>query len=105
MNCTENILRNATTHSQSGWVKIDCNARGATEKVAMTRRSIRLGNTVNCNGEIMKNYKIRDYMEEIMKKYNVLNYDIQIIDNNYEFSYELTLREDIYNQFSEALNQ
>lgn len=104
MNCTEDILRNAT-HSDPGWVKINCNARGATEKVAMTRRSIRLGNTVNCNGEIMKNYKIRDYMEGIMGKYNIKKYDIQIIDNNYEYSYELTLREDIYNEFNEAINQ
>ena len=102
MNCTENILRNAT-HSIPGWMKIDCNARGATEKVAMTRRSIRVGNTVNCNGEILKNYKIRDYMEDIMRKYNISNYDIQLIDNKYEFSYELTLREDIYNAFSEAI--
>lgn len=104
MNCTEDILRNAT-HSVPGWVKINCNARGATEKVAMTRRSIRLGNTVNCNGEIMKNYKIRDYMERIMEKYDIKKYDIQIIDNNYEYSYELTLREDIYNEFNEAINQ
>ena len=38
------------------------------KKVAMARHSICLGNTVNCNGEIMKNYKIRDYMEGIMEK-------------------------------------
>lgn len=104
MNCTENLLRNAT-HSIPGWMKIDCNARGATEKVAMTRRSIRVGNTVNCNGEILKNYKIRDYMEDIMRKYNISNYDIQLIDNKYEFSYELTLRQDVYDAFNNAINQ
>ena len=44
-------------------------------------------------------------MEEIMRKYNISNYDIQLIDNKYEFSYELTLRQDVYDTFNNAINQ
>lgn len=103
MNNTESLLRNAT-HTSPGWIKLNCNAKGATEKVSMGRRSIRIGNTVNCNGDIMRNYAVREYMENIMKKYNITDYMINTIETSYEFSYELSLPEHIYQEFYNAIN-
>ncbi len=103
MNSTESLLRNAT-HNSPGWIKLNCNAKGATEKVSMNRMCIRVGNTINCNGDIMRNYAIREYMENIMQKYNITNYMINTIETSYEFSYELSLPENIYKDFYNAIN-
>jgi len=103
MNCTESILRNAT-QNKPGWVRIDCNARGATSNISKPRWCIRLGNTVNCNGEILKNLKIRDYMEEVMDKYQIKDYMINTIENKYEYSFELVLTEDVYQSFYNSIN-
>ena len=43
--------------------------------------------------------------KELWKKYKITKDYITIIDNAYEYSYKLTLREDIYNEFNKALTQ
>jgi len=66
-------------------------------------RSIRIGTQMNCNNEIYKNISIRKYFESIMNKYNIKKYEIEEIDTPVEFSYQLSLTEDVYNEFRDKL--
>jgi len=66
-------------------------------------RSIRIGTQLNCNNEIYKNYLIKNYFESIMNKYNIKKYEIEEIDTQLEFSYQLNLTEDVYNELRNKL--
>ena len=105
MNNTENLLRRAALETNYGWTKLNCNAEGATQSVAEGRRIIRIGNNVNCNGEIMKNLKISENIENIMKQYEINDYVLNIIDTKYEYSSELILRESVYQEFCNRIQE
>lgn len=105
MNNTENLLRRAALETNYGWTKLNCNAQGATPSVAEDRRIIRIGNNVNCNGEIMKNLKISENIENIMKHYEINDYILNIIDTKYEYSSELILRESVYQEFCNKIQK
>ncbi len=90
MKSTEIILSNAM-NTKYGWTKSNC------------MRCIRLGNKVNCNGEILKNYLIKESIIEIMKKFEIIEYEIENIDNKFEFSYELKINENQYQILSDKI--
>ena len=87
---TESLMRNSAELDR--WIKIN------------NIRSIRLGNINNCNEDgIIKNYNIKDNMNEILKKYDISDYKMHEISNNYEHSYELQLKEEIYAKLKNSL--
>ena len=87
---TESLMRNSAELDR--WTKIN------------NIRCIRLGNINNCNEDgIIKNYNIKDNMNEILKKYDISDYKMHEISNNYEHSYELQLKEEIYAKLKNSL--
>ena len=81
---TESLMRNRA-ETFDGWTK----GNGF--------RMIRLGNTKNCNEDgIIRNYNIKDNMNDVLKKYNIEEFNLKEISNNIEHSYELQLKEEIY---------
>lgn len=66
-------------------------------------RTIKIGNTINCNGDIIKNYSIIDNINTSLQKYNINNYNIQEIDTDFEFSYQLYIPEMEYKALIIAL--
>lgn len=96
---TENILINSF-NKEKGWTIVN----DASDINNQQRyRCIRVGNQTNCNGEIIKNLFIRKTFEKILEKYNITNYIIDEIDTEYEFSYQLKLTEDVYNDFKKKM--
>ena len=96
---TENILINSF-NKEKGWTIVN----DASDINNQQRyRCIRLGNQTNCNGEIIKNLFIKKTFEKILEKYNITNYIIDEIDTKYEFSYQLKLTEDVYNDLKKQM--
>lgn len=96
-NEVEDIIANKCL-SSNGWTKLSCNAKGGSDLITKPRRVIRIGNCVNCNGDIMKNLKTGKQMELVMEKYNIRDYNITTIDTKYEYSYELDISENTYEE-------
>lgn len=69
-------------------------------------RTIKIGNLKNCNDDgIICDPTIKTKMEEVMKKYNINDYYIEEHINSTEFSYELKLKENNYNEFIDKLSE
>lgn len=66
-------------------------------------RVIRIGNEVNCNGEIIKNFTIKDEIIKFLNKYNIEEYLIRDIDDKFEFSYQLEISNDNYEKLIENI--
>lgn len=80
--------------TRNGWKRSD------------NERTIKIGNLKNCNDDgIICDPTIKIKMEEVMKKYNINDYYIEEHINSSEFSYELKLNEDLYNEFIKNLNE
>lgn len=95
METTANIMRNSAS-TFDGWTKLT--------KDNDTFRKIRIGNSVNCNeDELICNYEIKKNIEDILKNHDIVNYSIQNIHTKHEFSYELLLKEEIYNKLKKKL--
>lgn len=92
---TENLLIEKAC-SANGWTKL-------TDSNNHHYRIIRLGNNVNCNGELIKNLYIKKTFEEVMKKYNIDKYNIEEIETEYEFSYQLQLDTENYEKFLQEI--
>ena len=94
MNTTESILRNKV-QSKFGWNKTE------TPKLG---RTIKIGNERNCNDDgIVPNPTIKNDIEEVMKKYDIESYLLDKIHTQFEFSYQIFLSEEVYQNFSEKL--
>jgi hypothetical protein len=93
---TENLLIEKAC-STNGWTKL-------TDSNNHHYRIIRLGNNVNCNGELIKNLHIKNTLEEVMKKYNIVKYEINEVETEFEFSYQLQLDTENYEKFLQEIN-
>lgn len=58
-------------------------------------RIIRFGNTRTALG-LVCDFTLKETMESILKKYNIIEYKIHNIRTRYEFSYNLKLKENEY---------
>ena len=94
---TENLLIEKAC-SSNGWTKL-------TDLSNNHYRIIRLGNNINCNGELIKNLYIKNKLEEVMKKYNIDKYNINEVETEFEFSYQLQLDNENYEKFIQEINK
>lgn len=94
---TENLLIEKAC-SSNGWTKL-------TDSNNQHYRIIRIGNSVNCNGELIKNLHIKTTLENVMKKYNIEKYEINEIETEYEFSYQLQLDNENYQKFLQEISK
>lgn len=88
---TEKIMRNRA-ETCDGWA------------IENGFRNIRVGNVNNCNLDgIIRNYKIKDNMNDILTKYDIKQFELKEINNEFEHSYKLELREEIYTELKNKL--
>ena len=93
---TSEILLKERANIGNGWTK--CNQ-------PFMGRIIRIGNQKNCNDDnLIVCYYIKNEIESIFKKYQINDYILNEIKTHFEFSYEVRLKEDIYQLFKENLN-
>ena len=94
-NHIENILLNAYNDKTNGWIK-----KHITENTNNCKhyRSIRIGNHINCNGEVIKDLTTYDTVLNILNKYevNIQSEQLKKIETKYEYSVELLLDEKQY---------
>ena len=61
------------------------------------KRVVRIGNKKNCNDDnLVYNHNIENDIKEVLEKYNITDYVLNKIHTNIEYSFELTLKEEIY---------
>ena len=93
---TSEILLKNKANLNLGWTKCDEPFIG---------RVIRIGNQKNCNDDsLIVCHYIKNDIEKIFKKYSINDYILNEIKTNYEFSYEIRLKEDVYETFKNDLN-
>ena len=79
-----------------GWTKCDKPFIG---------RVIRIGHQKNCNDDsLIVCYYIKNDIETILKKYSINDYILNEIKTKFEFSYEIRLKESVYETFKNNLN-
>lgn len=97
MDRTENLMT-IKALTRDGWKR--------SNSIDSPERTIKIGNLKNCNDDgIICDPTIKTKMEAVMKKYNINEYYIEEHINAAEFSYELKLKEDHYNEFIKNLNE
>tara|TARA_Y100001970_G_scaffold287016_1_gene410605 strand:+ start:388 stop:708 length:321 start_codon:yes stop_codon:yes gene_type:complete len=87
-----NIMRNAGKR-EGGWLEL------IDEKKNIEFRSIRIGNHISCNGDLLKDTQIMTEIKKIFHDNNIDEYRLSEIDNKLEYSIEIKLKEEIYNDF------
>tara|TARA_B100001287_G_scaffold275576_1_gene283550 strand:- start:3951 stop:4250 length:300 start_codon:yes stop_codon:yes gene_type:complete len=92
----ESLMRNsAITHN--GWTKTFISDN--------SYRVIRIGSQINCNGDgLICDPSTCEKIRQILDKYNVVNYEIKNIHNESEYSTQILMKEDVYNEFIKKIN-
>ena len=93
MDNTKDILYRAAIKN-NGWLK-----------PSYDKRTIKIGNKVNCNGEVLKNDNTKKFLINIMKKLDINEYDIETIDNEFEYSYQLYINEKSFQELKEKIDK
>lgn len=94
MDRTENLMT-IRALTKNGWTKLNGK-----------HRTIKIGNVRNCNDDgMICDPNIKNKMENFMKKYDIKEYQIEEHINPMEFSYELILDEEQYNNLKCKLSE
>tara|TARA_Y100001970_G_C14226859_1_gene856231 strand:- start:1496 stop:1834 length:339 start_codon:yes stop_codon:yes gene_type:complete len=96
---TENLFINAFK-TVNGWTKFNDTSDINNQ---IQYRCIRIGNQINCNGELIKNIFIKKQFEHILNEHNITDYEIEEIDNKDEYSFQLKLSESVYQELKEKM--
>ena len=92
---TELILKNKIM-SKFGWTRTNHPKPG---------RTIKIGNQRNCNDDAcFCNPYIERNLKDILEKYEISKYSLRNINTKYEYSFELYLDEDVYQNLAKKLN-
>lgn len=93
----ESIMKNRAS-LQSGWKKtiVDGN---------IIIRSIRIGSQTNCNGDdLICDETTYNKMKSILDKYDIKDFVLANIRTEFEYSTEVQLKENEYNEFIKKLS-
>tara|TARA_B100001093_G_scaffold389533_1_gene375761 strand:- start:7054 stop:7350 length:297 start_codon:yes stop_codon:yes gene_type:complete len=90
------VLFKIRADTEHGWTKSNNPEAG---------RIIRIGNQRNCNDDgLFCNLRTKGQIEDTFKKFKIDEFKIENIDNEFEHSYEVFLKEDVYQIFKERLS-
>lgn len=87
-----NIMRNAGKR-EDGWLGL------IDETKNIVFRSIRIGNHITCNGDLIKDTQIITEIKKIFHDNDIEEYRLNEIDTKLEYSIEIKLKEEIYHDF------
>ena len=88
----ENIIINKTL-SDNGWDKLDNSLC----------RSIKIGYLRNCNDDLINDKNLKEKIENILKKYNINEYELIESNDNNEYSFDIRLKENTYDNFKKSI--
>ena len=66
-------------------------------------RALRIGTIVSCNGDLLKDYSLKEKIEYIFKQKNI-QFTINEIDTPLEFSYQVQVDDDNYEILEKQYN-
>ena len=95
-NRSESMMMNRIRDFKFGWVKIN-----------NSHREFRIGVQTNCNGEICKNIvnheRTKQEIINFFDKLNIKNYLLKTIDTDFEYSNQITLENNEYENLSKQI--
>jgi hypothetical protein len=81
----------------TGWEKL------FDEKTNTSFRALRIGSTISCNGDLLKDYSLKDRINNILTQKNI-QFTINEIDTPIEFSYQVQVDDENYEQLQKQYN-
>ena len=78
---------------ENGWSKTTNALDTNNQKIY---RSIKIGNVMNCNGEIIRDHTTYGQIKNILQKYNIQPDELKQIEEKTEHAVELRLQEEKY---------
>ena len=95
-NRTESMMINRIRDFDFGWTQVND-----------SHREFRIGVQANCNGELSKNLNNHETTKQeiinFFKKLNIDNYKLETIDTNFEYSNQITLEKNEYENLSNQI--
>ena len=95
----KNIMHNSASITP-GWLQI---IRPDDNKVI---RIIRIGSQINCNEDgIICDPTTSQKIKNIFHEHNIHNYELSNVHNHLEYSTQVVLEEDVYNEFIKSISE
>jgi len=66
-------------------------------------RALRIGNTISCNDDLIKDHSLKDKISTILNTKNI-NYSLNEVDTKLEFSYQIQIDELNYDMLKSQYN-
>ena len=89
----ERLMVRSHDERENGWSKTTNALDTNNQKIY---RSIKIGNVMNCNGEIIRDHTTYGQIKNILEKYNIQPDELKQIEEKTEHAVELRLEEDKY---------
>jgi hypothetical protein len=92
-NHIERLMVRSHDERENGWCKTTNAFDPKNQKIY---RSIKIGNVMNCNGEIIRDHTTYGQIKSILDKYNIEADELKQIEEKMEHAVELKLEENKY---------
>lgn len=89
----ERLMVRSHDERENGWNKTTNALDPKNQKIY---RSIKIGNVMNCNGEIIRDHTTYGQIKNILEKYNIQPDELKQIEEKTEHAVELRLQEEKY---------
>jgi hypothetical protein len=89
----ERLMVRSHDERENGWCKTTNAFDPKNQKIY---RSIKIGNVMNCNGEIIRDHTTYGQIKSILDKYNIEADELKQIEEKMEHAVELKLEENKY---------
>lgn len=89
----EQLMVRSHDERENGWCKTTNAFDPKNQKIY---RSIKIGNVMNCNGEIIRDHTTYGQIKSILDKYNIEADELKQIEEKMEHAVELKLEENKY---------
>lgn len=90
----ERLMVRSHDERENGWCKTTNALDPNNQKIY---RTIKIGNVMNCNGEIVRDHTTYGQIKTILNKYNIEAEELKQIEEKTEHAVELKLQEEKYN--------
>lgn len=90
----ERLMVRSHDERENGWCKTTNAIDPNNQKIY---RTIKIGNVMNCNGEIVRDHTTYGQIKTILNKYNIEAEELKQIEEKTEHAVELKLQEEKYN--------
>ena len=90
----ERLMVRSHDERENGWCKTTNALDPNNQKIY---RTIKIGNVMNCNGEIIRDHTTYGQIKTILNKYNIEAEELKQIEEKTEHAVELKLQEEKYN--------